>query len=115
MSEALGMDKFSFIGKYTEEKTVDGVIFTKLKHKEDLSCALLDIGKSYNFCFYRSNTPHNWHSFASFSSFFCVSATVHYLSIHFILLYFFLIMFFIFFLNFRREGMYNTQITSSPM
>ena len=46
MSEALGMDKFSFIGKYTEEKTVDGVIFTKLKHKEDLSCALLDIGKS---------------------------------------------------------------------
>ena len=51
MSEALGMDKFSFIGKYTEEKTVDGVIFTKLKHKEDLSCALLDIGKSYCFCF----------------------------------------------------------------
>ena len=57
MSEALGMDKFSFIGKYTEEKTVDGVIFTKLKHKEDLSCALLDIGKSYCSCFDQSNTP----------------------------------------------------------
>ena len=115
MSEALGMDKFSFIGKYTEEKTVDGVIFTKLKHKEDLSCALLDIGKSYCSCFDQSNTAHNWHRFASLCSFFCVSAIVHYLSVHFFSLYFFLIMFFIFFLNFRREGMYSTQITSSPM
>ena len=115
MSEALGMDKFSFIGKYTEEKTVDGVIFTKLKHKEDLSCALLDIGKSYCFCFDQSNTAHNWHSFASFFSSFCVSATVHYSSIHFFSLYFFFNNVFIFFLNFRREGMYSTQITSSPM
>lgn len=45
MSEALGMDKLSFIGKYTEEKVIDGLSYTKLMHKKDLSCVLLDIGK----------------------------------------------------------------------
>lgn len=50
MSEALGMDKLSFMGKYTAEKVIDGSIYTKLLHKEDLSCVLLDIGDKINLC-----------------------------------------------------------------
>lgn len=45
MSLFVGMDKHTFLEKYTEEKESDGVYFTKLKHKKDLSCIMLDIGK----------------------------------------------------------------------
>lgn len=44
MSEFMGMNKLTFLDKYTEEKIVDGQMYTKLAHKEDLSCILLDIG-----------------------------------------------------------------------
>ena len=47
MSEFMGMNKLTFLDKYTEEKTVDGQLHTKLTHKKDLSCILLDIGQSY--------------------------------------------------------------------
>ena len=47
MSEFMGMNKLAFLDKYTEEKIVDGQMYTKLAHKEDLSCILLDIGQSY--------------------------------------------------------------------
>ena len=45
MSLFIGMDKLTFLEKYTEETESDGLLFTKLKHKKDLSCSLLDIGK----------------------------------------------------------------------
>jgi hypothetical protein len=44
MSLFMGVDKLSFLEKYTEEKEINGQSFTKLKHKADLSCILLDIG-----------------------------------------------------------------------
>ena len=46
MSEFMGMNKLAFLDKYTEEKIVDGQMYTKLAHKKDLSCILLDIGLS---------------------------------------------------------------------
>ena len=45
MSLFVGMDKHTFLEKYTEETEADGAFFTKLKHKKDLSCVMLDIGK----------------------------------------------------------------------
>ena len=48
MSEFMGMNKLAFLDKYTEEKIVDGQMYTKLAHKEDLSCILLDIGLLVN-------------------------------------------------------------------
>ena len=45
MSLFVGMDKHTFMEKYTEETEADGAFFTKLKHKKDLSCVMLDIGK----------------------------------------------------------------------
>lgn len=46
MSEFMGMNKLTFLDKYTEEKIIDGQTYTKLAHKKDLSCILLDIGQS---------------------------------------------------------------------
>jgi hypothetical protein len=50
MSLFMGVDKLSFLEKYTEEKEINGQNYAKLKHKTDLSCILLDIGKEcYSF------------------------------------------------------------------
>lgn len=56
MSLFMGVDKLSFLDKYTEEKEINGQTYTKLKHKADLSCVLLDIG---NECYFILTSKHN--------------------------------------------------------
>lgn len=52
MSAHLAIDKLTFLEKYTEEKVVDGQVLTKLAHKKDLTCVLLDVGKHVSHYYY---------------------------------------------------------------